>query len=771
MNIDDPKLTAYALGELPEQERQAIEAQLRDDPAARAFVEETAAFSQLLSREFHAETPATELDTEQRSAVLNEARSGGKIIWFTPRRIAWAAGIAINAAVLAVAFVLPWIKTPTIPDDFTGGGIEVITPTISASTLPPPPPSSEMNTTSPTAVEAIRTDNNEAVAFVPPQIQPVNKQAGDRQANAITAPAAPLTVQAATLASSSGKTEAVVFKQKSPNAAGTPVSTSSLSKEQIQKIGAFTSGWSKKGPGGIGSSSRGRVLAKATADSRGELYTSVDELTFKDSEQTLRRNSAPGNTESYAALDENPFLDVAQNPLSTFSIDVDTASYANVRRFLQSGQRPPPGAVRIEELINYFPYNYPQPKGDAPFSVNLETAQCPWQPEHRLVRIGLKGREIANAERPASNLVFLLDVSGSMDEENKLPLLKKSMRLLVEKLGENDKIAIVVYAGSTGIALPPTRGDQKERIFQALDSLKAGGSTNGAGGIQLAYKTATKSFIPEGTNRVILATDGDFNVGISSESELVKLIEEQRKSGVFLSVLGFGEGNLKDSMMKKLSSHGNGNYAYIDSLREGRKVLVESMGGTLITIAKDVKIQVEFNPRKVGAYRLVGYESRMLAKEDFNNDKKDAGEIGAGHTVTALYEITPAASKAGGAVDPLKYQPEKSATPSPVTAAPVSNELLTVKLRYKSPNGETSKLIEQPATDSESTIQQCSPDFMFAASVAEFGMLLRGSNQAGSATWASAHDLATESKGRDEGGYRAEFLQLLERAKSMQGDR
>jgi len=384
------------------------------------------------------------------------------------------------------------------------------------------------------------------------------------------------------------------------------------------------------------------------------------------------------------------------------------------------------------------------------------------------VRIGLKGREIAETERPASNLVFLIDISGSMAEPNKLPLLKASMCQLVEKLGEKDKVSIVVYASSTGVALPPTRGDQKERILKALDDLQAGGSTNGGDGIRLAYKAATESFIPKGINRVILATDGDFNVGTTSESELVQLIEEKRKSGVYLTVLGFGEGNLKDSTMKKLASHGNGNYAYIDSLREGRKVLVRELSGTLLTIAKDVKIQVEFNPQKVAAYRLVGYESRMLAKEDFNNDKKDAGEIGAGHTVTALYEVVPAGAQIPGSVDPLKYQPEKSATPAPAVEGPASKELMTVKLRYKKPTEEKSLLLQQAVTDSDASIAQSSADFRFAAAVAEFGMLLRGSNQGGEASWEQAYKLAAGAEGRDEGGYRAEFLELLEKAKGRE---
>ncbi|MEI8312400.1 MAG: VWA domain-containing protein, partial [Verrucomicrobiota bacterium] len=364
------------------------------------------------------------------------------------------------------------------------------------------------------------------------------------------------------------------------------------------------------------------------------------------------------NTEAYDVVQENVFLDAKANPLSTFSIDVDTASYANVRRFLNSDQLPPAGAVRIEELINYFPYSYPQPDAEVPFSVSVETARPPWAPEHELVRIGIKGRELEARNRPASNLVFLVDVSGSMQPENKLPLLKRSLRALVENLGDEDRVAVAVYAGSSGLVLPPTPGSDKRRIRAAIDQLGAGGSTNGAQGIRLAYETARENFLKEGNNRVILCTDGDFNVGTTSQSSLVKLIEKERASGVFLSVLGFGDGNLKDSTMEKLADKGNGNYAYIDSFSEGRKVLVEEMGGTLFTIAKDVKIQVEFNPARVAGYRLIGYENRLLAKEDFNNDKKDAGEIGAGHAVTALYEVVPAGKSlpGGNSVDPLKYQ-------------------------------------------------------------------------------------------------------------------
>ena len=469
------------------------------------------------------------------------------------------------------------------------------------------------------------------------------------------------------------------------------------------------------------------------------------------------------NTEAYAAVRENEFVTAKDNPLSTFSIDVDTASYSNVRRFLDEEIRPPAGAIRTEELINYFRYNYPEPAGDDPFSVNLEVSRAPWSPERELVRIGLKGRELPPEERGPANLVFLIDVSGSMDEPNKLPLLQRSLSALVENLSDEDRVAIVTYAGSSGLALAPTEGAKKREILEAITNLRAGGSTHGSEGIRLAYETAREQFREGGNNRVILCTDGDFNVGVTNESELQKLIEKERESGVFLSVLGFGTGNLNDSTMELLADKGNGNYAYIDSIGEGRKVLVEQMGSTLFTIAKDVKIQVEFNPARVADYRLIGYENRLLAKEDFNDDKKDAGEIGAGHTVTALYEIIPVGQAVPGppSVDPLKYQrPEQDSSAT-------SDELLTVKLRYKAPDGDKSKLIEVPLTADEiPAFDAASEDFRFASAVAAFGMKLRGSPEAGEISWSEIQDIARGSLGDDPGSYRAEFLTLVEKAKA-----
>ena len=469
------------------------------------------------------------------------------------------------------------------------------------------------------------------------------------------------------------------------------------------------------------------------------------------------------NTEAYDRIDENPFLDVRQNPLSTFSIDVDTASYSNVRRFLRQRALPPQDAVRIEELVNYFPYHYAPPDDGAPFSVHAETAACPWAPRHRLLRIAIKGREVDFENRPASNLVFLLDVSGSMDDPAKLPLLKSALRLLVEKLGENDRVAIAVYAGASGLVLPSTSGDRQEGILAALDDLQAGGSTNGAAGIELAYQVAREHFIAGGVNRVILATDGDFNVGVSDIGSLTRLVEREAESGVFLSVLGFGSGNLKDSTMEQLADRGNGNYAYLDTINEARKALVEQAGGTLIAIAKDVKLQLEFNPRQAAAYRLIGYENRLLRSEDFNDDRKDAGDIGAGHTVTAFYELAPIdEERAGGAVDELKYQ-----RPGESTDAANSGELATLKLRYKEPGGEQSRSMSLAVADSRRAFAEASEDFRFAAAVAAFGLVLRSSPHKGDADLAAIEAWAAASRGADEHGYRAEFVRLVQWAAEL----
>jgi Ca-activated chloride channel family protein len=511
----------------------------------------------------------------------------------------------------------------------------------------------------------------------------------------------------------------------------------------------------------LGLGVEGGVPGGVVGGAVGGLPDSYGQIAMRARDERDAEGRAAFNTEAYALIRDNPFLAVAANPLSTFAVDVDTASYANVRRFLQSGRLPPRDAVRIEELVNYFRYDYPEPEGQVPFSITTELAACPWSEGHLLALVGLQGRRIAARDVPPRNLVFLIDVSGSMDMPNKLPLLKAGMGLLVNELRPEDRVAITVYAGTSGLVLPPTPGDRKAEIRRALGQLEAGGSTAGGAGIQLAYKVAGESFLEGGVNRVILATDGDFNVGITSEGDLVRLIEEKRKTGVFLSVLGFGEGNLKDSTMEKLADSGNGNYSYIDTLAEARKVLVSEAGATLVTIAKDVKVQVEFNPRQVSAYRLLGYENRLLRSEDFSDDRKDAGEIGAGHSVTALYEVVPAGVPMPlPAVDPLKYQDAHHASP-----AADSGELLTVKLRYKEPEGDESRL--QSVAVAASPVDSPSADLRFASAVAAFGMLLRDSEHKGSATWETVRELVSAARGADREGYRAELLQLVATAASI----
>lgn len=470
------------------------------------------------------------------------------------------------------------------------------------------------------------------------------------------------------------------------------------------------------------------------------------------------------NTEEYARIEENPFVSVRADPLSTFSIDVDRASYGNVRRFLLGESAlPPKDAVRIEELVNYFTYDYPEPDGEHPVAVSTEVTRAPWKPEHLLVRVGLQTQRLDFADLPPNNLVFLIDVSGSMSPPNKLPLLKQAFRLLVNELRPVDRVAIVVYAGSAGVVLPSTPASEKERILEAIDRLEAGGSTAGGAGIRLAYDIAKDALIRGGNNRVILATDGDFNVGVSSTSELVRLVEERREQGTFLTVLGFGMGNLKDGRLEQLADRGNGNYAYIDDLLEARKVLVREIGGTLVTVAKDVKLQLEFNPRLVHAYRLIGYENRLLADADFDDDTKDAGEIGAGHSVTALYEVIPVGARSDAVVtEPpaLRYQEERVAT-----ATAGADELLSVAIRYKRPDASASRLLRHVVRNE---VREPSPDLGFAAAVAGFGMLLRESAHVGEWTLADVRRLAEASLGADPEGERRGFLALVRAAERLQ---
>ena len=704
IDLTDEKLTAYVLGELNENERWAVEHALEDDEQARRTVAELRATVALASEALDVE-PAAGLTDEQRTAIARSAEAAGE-------------GDEDG--------VIPIERRPGKRGWFWMAAAAGVLLCVGGLTM---------------------------VVFTEGRMQPLSSDVVDGDAAA------------------DGMAEDEMEHRR--QAARERIDQKL--EEQLRAVGYTTDGVTDTSTGRVPLDGqgleggvqrpRGRSLSRDSLHpepATPSVATSADPPFIHDPEQ----NHEPGHDrESYAHVVHNPFLDAARNPLSTFSIDVDTASYSNVRRYLQRGALPPAGAVRIEELVNYFDYDYVHPSGRDPFAANVEVAGCPWAADHRLVRIGLKGWELERDERPASNLVFLIDVSGSMNPENKLPLLKQAMRMLVHELGPEDRVALAVYAGSSGLVLDSTACDEagKKRIIKALDRLDAGGSTHGSAGIQLAYDTATANFIDGGVNRVILASDGDFNVGMTSRSELFTLIEDKAASGVFLTVLGFGMGNLQDDTMEGLADKGNGHYAYIDNLNEAQKVLVDEMSATLVTIAKDVKIQVEFNPAEVNAYRLIGYENRLLAAEDFADDTKDAGEIGAGHTVTALYEIVPAGVPIDlPEVDELRYQDRTE----PSSAAG-SGELMTLKLRYKEPDGDTSKLLSFPVTDDGASYAEADEDFKFAASVAAFGMLLRSSPYAGTATYDGVLELAEEGQGYDPYDYRAEFLELVKIAKRL----
>ena len=484
-----------------------------------------------------------------------------------------------------------------------------------------------------------------------------------------------------------------------------------------------------------------------------------------NSAQSFQRFNNNFNTEGYASVNENGYKNVNKDPLSTFSIDVDNASYSNIRRFINLGEIPPADAVRVEEMINYFKYDYPEPAGEHPFSVSSELAVCPWNKKHWLLQVGLRGKSIDKSSLPPSNLVFLIDVSGSMNDPNKLPLLKSAFGLLVNELRPHDHVAIVVYAGAAGLVLESTPGSRKETIMRAIDNLQAGGSTAGGEGLKLAYDEAEENYVTGGNNRIILATDGDFNVGESSNGAMERLVEEKRKEGVFITVLGFGMGNVKDDKMELIADKGNGNYSYIDNLQEARRVLVREFGGTLFTIAKDVKFQIEFNPAKIESYRLIGYENRLLNAEDFNDDRKDAGEMGAGHNVTALYELIPSGSDENVPdIDPLKYQVSNGRES---TGKNFMDEFLTIKIRYKKPEGMTSVLMVKPVRSRVNSISYASDNLRFAAAVAEFGMMLGNSEFKGNASLESAAALARSARGEDEEGYRSELIRLIDTVKNM----
>jgi Ca-activated chloride channel family protein len=769
MNIDanDPRWTAYVLGELEnEQDRAEIEEILNQSEGARRLIAEIQGTALLLASELQDE-PSEGLLPQQRQRIEAKIGAGGR--WFSLRNPWVLAATASTATLLLLVLATGHRIYRTAPGTLGSAKANMSigvsqtpqqTPVLSRAPVPQPPPVHQPSI--PTHV-----GNPDARIVVPTvastQPSPVSQNPTLNQPQ--DAPVNP--------------------SFRISTATNPPASQSQAANVVIDAL-TFTNGTPPRAAGGVVGGVVGGVIGSSMLQLRGgpppaataaNMGQSVGRgygagygpgsgggvnLAWRGGIPIWRylRPPHPGsNTEAYDLIADNPFLEAAQNPLSTFSIDVDTASYANVRRFLNSGSLPPKDAVRIEELINYFDYEYAGPTDGKPLAAHFDVTEAPWKPEHRLLRVALKGREL-RGDRPASNLVFLLDVSGSMGEPNKLPLVKESMRMLVNQLTENDKVAIVVYATEASVVLPPVSGDQKSRIMSAIDSLQAGGSTNGGSGIQLAYQAAQAGFIRGGINRIILATDGDFNVGITNRGDLSRLIEDKAKSGIYLTALGFGMGNYKDATLESLADKGNGNYAYIDNLAEVRKVFVEQLSATLVTVAKDVKIQIEFNPTQVSSYRLIGYEDRQLAKEDFNDDAKDAGEIGAGHAVTVLYELVPVnAADSTPRVDPLKYQ-----QPTPTTPAARSGELATLKVRYKEPDQDKSISSEYVIRDAEKKFASATADFKFAAAVAAFGMVLRESPHKGNATLGSALEWATSGQGADRYGYRLEFIRLLQRA-------
>jgi Ca-activated chloride channel family protein len=780
LDSNDPQTTAYALGELDAAQQATFDDHVRDCEACRQAVAEIREVAVMLTKELHSDA-APKLQPAQRQLVEQRLAKPTR-----PRRVARKLFLALAASLLVAV----------------GAGVSMYS----------------MNLVEPRNLPQATSNANwqkDNVAFAPMEEgevfgsgvgdtsqfelkrETMRQNSAGGPGNAKSSTKSNFTVQKEVDVLDDRSTVTVPLTSAAPNLTLTPVN--GLGRPSYDQSSVTeSSGPAASVEGRPARRGKALTLTRDTyapipaspAPTDNSPYAMPKAKTWSDLADRQRPGSVNeyekrakaedeskmqhGLAESYSPVVDNAFLPAQQNPLSTFSIDVDTASYSNVRRMLSAGQRPPKDAVRIEELVNYFTYDYAPPKDDRPFSAHVEMADCPWHAEHRLVRIGLKGRDLGQERRPACNLVFLLDVSGSMNAPNKLPLVKESMRLLISRLNEEDNVAIVVYAGASGLALPSTSCEQKTKILAAIENLQAGGSTNGGAGIQLAYDTAAAQFIRGGVNRVVLCTDGDFNVGITSQDALTGLIQEKARGGVFLSVLGFGMGNLKDSTLEKLADLGNGNYAYIDSQEEARKVLGRQLNGTLVTIAKDVKIQVEFNPALVGQYRLIGYENRVLKAEDFNNDKKDAGEIGAGHTVTALYEIVPvtkAVDAKSPEVDTLKYQ-------RPLATTDVAtDEIMTLKLRYKAPDGDTSKLLEFPIKDEPKKLGQASRDFRFAAAVASFGMLLRDSPHKGTATWDGVVELAGEpisaadqkDDQADELKARLEFLDIVRRAKHVAG--
>ena len=790
---DDPKLTAYALGELEGDERAAFAAALRNNPAAQAAVEEIRATVAQLEMALAVEPttpvePVRQLDPYPRKKKATLLRFP-KIYYIT-------GGLAAACVALIIALDRPEVARTSKAKQYVEMPLSAVEKPADVAL-----PSTEAHALS---GESIETAPAVATSEVKGDADATEGGMFDFKASGL------LEESKKAVATTTGDSPAIAFDTTVvPSASG--IENRAL-KQRVEKMIKQRAALAKAKAEANAREEKFVVNMVATAPAPVEAPVALSAVTVRaaqdayatsmavarESARTQFSNTssaglvnaslgyeggngtAAANTETYGFRVENDFLAAAENPLSTFSADVDTGSYSNVRRFLLSGKMPPPDAVRIEEMLNYFPYHYADPAEKdrdgsvaPPFMATMEVADAPWKEGHRLVRIGLKARDVATTRRGAANLVFLLDVSGSMNQPNKLPLVKESLRLLLARLRPDDRVAIVTYAGASGLALPSTLVSKAHDIATAIDELRPGGSTNGAMGIQLAYDIAKANFVAGGINRVILCTDGDFNVGVTSEGGLVRLITEKAKTKVFLTVLGFGMGNYKDATLQQLADAGNGNYGYVDTRREAEKLLVNQVSGTLLTVAKDVKLQVEFNPAKVASYRLIGYEKRMLKKEDFNNDAVDAGEIGAGHAVTALYEIVPI----GGAVttsrkvDELRYASfggvsATMRTTKDVTRSP--DDLLTLKVRYKEPADDVSKRLEFPLIDRGTRFAEASGDFKFAAAIAGFGMVLRDSPHKGFATLASVRGWAEAGAVSDVGGYRAEFVDLVRRAEALQ---
>lgn len=747
INSEDPRLTAYALGELNQKEVKEFEKILVENPELKLEIERINDTIDSIKKEFD-NLPKEELSDEQKESLL----SRNKIINTSPTtfsKISRWTGISAAAACFIGMGIIGFdsLKNNTKQESLTDSADE------RSSEMPPQSlgkideQKTALKDTNIQRLslesEAILENDSEAKEN---KNRSFNRSLAKKQSIAVPQPAA--SIAAGSINIDNGGLGAVEAKQKVES--GLRYSSNASSAKRL------------------GRSARQEKLNFE--------YSEEIQLGADDFSEIELSKQAETNNEQYGAYYDTPFVSPLQAPLSTFAIDVDTASYSNVRRYLgRRNQLPPQDAVRVEEMINYFDYAYRFTGDKHPFSVHLETASSPWKAGNRIVRIGLKAKELSANKRPPSNLIFLIDCSGSMGNKDKLPLLKESCIALVENLTEDDRIGIVTYAGGAGIELDPVHGDQKEEIIKVINGLRSGGSTNGEGGIRIAYDLAKKNFIKDGTNRIIIATDGDFNVGISDRSQLIKLVKDRAdKDNIYLTALGFGEGNIKDHNLEQIANNGNGEYYYIDSFKEGKRVLVDKMNSTLVTIAKDVKIQVDFNPRKVGSYRLIGYANRKMKAEDFRNDEKDAGEIGAGHTITALYEITPPGVGNQNEVKSKYRKLDNEKIENKYSNLIESDELLTVFLRYKNPEDKIEDSANEfivPLTDSGKAWEESSDDFRFASSVAGFGMLLRNSKYAGDINCELILELASEGIGKDKNGLRKEFIELVNKAKAIKGSR